>query len=139
MLKFFTTFWKLYFSYVAGITIYVRYNNTGKEKEDVWQSVKEEWKEFCDEIKMFNFIEAFLELCDVIHVVIKYLLVEYLPQWFYCSYICWILVFPLVLPCTLKLGYRHKLYNCIRNHKNPNNCKHKCNFKYPLLKEILEH
>ena len=128
MLKIFSRFWKLYFNYVLGITKYVRNNDVGDGAENLWESVLSEWDEFCVEIKLFNIKDAFLEFCDVCHALIKYFIITYLPKWFYCSYFCWVLVCPLVLPCTLKLGKRHKMFNCIRNHKNPNNCNHKCDF-----------
>ena len=109
--------------YAVGSAEYARLNN--KENEDCWASVKDESKEFLQAIKEIKFIDIFLEFFDVVHAIIKYLIVKYLPENFYYHWVCWMLVFPFVLPASIKLGNRYNMYKCIRNHERPN-LNHKC-------------
>ena len=114
------------FSYAKGSAEYASANNRGtKESEDCWQSVMDEHKEFVEAIEKLAWSEIFLEFFDVVHATIKYFIVNYLPQWFYFHWICWIIVYPFVLPVSVKLARRYNNKGCIRNHARPN-INHKC-------------
>jgi len=88
---------------------------------------------------LFAFLE---ELFDVVHVFLKYGLVEcmlrashhkysmdqdihYLAPVLYFSFI---IMFFLTLPTSLKLAGRYKKHQCIRNHRNLNNLNHLCEY-----------
>lgn len=130
-------FAKYGYNYCKGITEYIYFNNRphDKEKENSLDTIIDELIELCEAIYQFDIIEIILELSDVIHAIIKYIFINYLPINIFCCWICWIPVFFLVLPCTIKLGNRFKNNQCIRNHNNLNNCNHKCNYEYHYNKK----
>lgn len=112
--------------YAIGSAEYARNNNNGsKESEDCWQSVRDEYRELCEAIERRQLWEGLLEFFDVLHGVIKYCVVTYTPKWFYFHWFCWLLIFPFVLPISIKLGIRYRKWNCIRNHYREN-ANHKC-------------
>jgi len=121
--------------YAAGMAEYAMFNNTPPSIGNRWtkpesclQSIKTEWKEFVDAIMDMQVVNSFLELCDVIHALTKYVSIEYIPSFIYCSSFYWSIVFYTNLPVTIKLGYRYRANGCIRNHTNKNNCGHTCNY-----------
>lgn len=113
-------------SYARGSAIYARMNNNGSlDSEKCWDSVCDEYFELLKAIKIINIREIFLEFFDVCHALTKFLVIKYLPFNIYTKPICWLVIFPFILPATIKLGDRYNKYGCIRNHSrlNPN---HKC-------------
>jgi len=122
--------------YALGSAEYCKFNNKrdNPRRENFWDSVITESKELKEALENLWLWDIILEFSDVVHSLIKYFIVEYLPEDFYCSFICWFPVFILILPCSIKLGLRFKKYGCIRNHKNKNNCDHICNY-YSLRKK----
>lgn len=126
--------------YAAGMAEYATFNNTTPSIENRWtkpescmQSIKTEWREFVDALVSMQPINTFLELCDVIHAVTKYLSIEYLPTSVYCSSFYWAPIFYTNLPVTVKLGYRYYVNGCIRNHSNKDNCGHTCNYGQKIV------
>ena len=121
-------------SYAKGSAEYAKANNnTLLESNEGWASVRDEYIEFVQAIKKVNIYDIFLEFFDVIHSVIKYLIIVYLPQRFYHNWICWAIVFPFVLLAGIKLGDRYNKFGCIRNHARPN-LNHKCKFNDKFAK-----
>lgn len=115
-------------SYAVGSAEYAKENNNrSKEAENCWASVKDEFVELIQAIKEVKFIDIFLEFFDVVHAIMKYLIVNFLPQSVYYHWLCWMVVFPFVFPASVKLGNRYNKYKCIRNHSRPNR-NHICSF-----------
>jgi hypothetical protein len=114
--------------YANGMVKYITRNNkSGSNKtEETWDSIEAEIKELLEAIYDLSFINVILETADVIHAYIKHIILTYLPIGIYCHWLCWFIVFPFVLPASIKLASRHRKYGCIRNHKNVNNIKHNC-------------
>lgn len=120
-------------SYAIGACVYAKENNNGDaESENSWQTVRDEFEELKVAIIIRSPIEIFMEFFDVLHAIIKYLIVTFLPKSFYLHPICWLLVFPIVLPIGIKLANRYNKYKCIRNHYRSNK-NHKC-----LLNKFLK-
>lgn len=125
--------------YAKGMEIYAKFNNIlpcfenrFTDPESCLDSVKTEFAELCEEVNKFNIYNIFLEFGDVVHACIKYVLVKCLPKQVYCHYMCWLTVFIVGFPALhvmIKLAVRYEKFGCIRNHSNPNNCKHTCDFK----------
>ena len=121
--------------YAEGSAEYASLNNVFPHKENFLHSIKDESKELFYAILSFSLKETIMEFYDVLHSIMKYLVIKFLPERFFCSKLCWALVFPLVLPCSIKLAMRYKNYRCIRNHQNKNNCQHLCNYSLVNKKE----
>ena len=112
--------------YAKGMTEYVRLNNNGLIGcENTWHCIRDEYRELVDAIQSRKFLEAFFELFDVLHGTTKSFIVTLLPRKIYYHWLCWIIVFPFLMPATIKLGYRYNKYKCIRNHSRSNR-NHKC-------------
>ena len=123
--------------YAFGMAEYAMFNNTEPsienrmtKPESCLQSVKNEWAEFVEAVMEMQLMNAFLEFCDVLHTITKYISVHYLPKSLYCSTFYWSFIFFFHLPVSIKMANRYRNYNCIRNHKNANNCHHTCNYIY---------
>ncbi len=114
--------------YAKGLAEYARFNNVPPNEENCWSSVTNESRELWDAVLHCNPVDIILEASDVIHALIKYAIINYLPQFLFCHMICWLPVFLLVLPCTIKLGSRYREHGCIRNHQNKGNRSHLCNY-----------
>ena len=117
--------------YAVGSAEYTLLNNTvasGQYKEVTWNNLCNEVKELRDALRAWSIVDIVLELGDVVHSIIKYSLIKYVPEWMYCSVLCWLLVFPFALSATIKCGIRYRQHKCIRNHRNKNNCNHQCNY-----------
>lgn len=123
LLAFLYYFYGIY--YARGMCMYIKLNNLTGE-EETWDSVVDEFKELREVTNPWDFV---LEFSDLTLAIIKHNIIKYLPPYIYCSLLCWLLVFPMALPCTIKLGNRYRLTGCIRNHKNKANCHHKCTFR----------
>lgn len=121
--------------YCRGMAEYFKLNrkqNKSDELQVIGSALKDELDELFIEIKAFNLISILMEFNDVIHAIIKYTLILLLPlKWLESPYI-WVTVFWLAPLTTWKHGYRYLEHNCIRNHKNINNCNHVC--KYYTIK-----
>ena len=120
-------------SYVTGITKYIKNNNLPsiplEKRELCWDSVVNESHELLEALQQLSTTDIMLEGSDVIHAIIKYLIIKYLPPYVYCQKYIWYFVFLIALPATSKLATRRREFNCIRNHANPNNCQHICDYK----------
>ncbi|XWV25541.1 putative ORFan [Tupanvirus deep ocean] len=113
-------------SYSKGAAEYARANNNGSsESEDCWQSVCDEYEELKYAVHTLNYWEIFMEFFDVLHASIKFVLVSFFPRIFYFHWLSWAIIFPFVLPASIKLGARYNKYKCIRNHARKNR-NHKC-------------
>jgi len=121
------------YSYATGMATYVKNNNIRsvpeERREQCWDSVKNESEELWEALKSLSFEDIVLESADVIHSVIKYLIITYTSEHIHTHWLCWYAVFVVALPATVKLSHRQKTYGCIRNHQNPNNCNHICDVK----------
>jgi adenylate kinase family enzyme len=115
-------------AYAKGMAEYAKFNNVSGNTENCWSSVVNESYEFIEAVKELKPWEAFLEFYDVIHSLIKYFVITYVSPDVFSNPWFWVAIFPFVLPCSIKLGYRYRQNGCIRNHNNANNCKHKCNY-----------
>ena len=128
--------------YAKGMSIYIKYNNTipcennnYSTKEDCWQCMWFEIDEFVEAVKLMQLFDIILEGGDVAHSFIKWFILRFFPDYVAGNFWVWIIVFPFVLPATLKLGRRYYNNGCIRNHKNKtHNFDHSCihsNFTNP--------
>jgi hypothetical protein len=115
------------------MAIYAKYNNTPKseenrytEPENCMDSVVNESIELLEAVEEFQVKDILLEGSDVVHAIIKYFVITYLPQQVFTNPLCWVPVFFIVPLATIKLAKRYKQFGCIRNHANPNNCSHTC-------------
>lgn len=125
--------------YSIGMSNYTRRNNIKQisfnNKIKLVINVESLWKAFCDEshefiyeIKNFNLIASLLELGDVWHTFVKYIMGLILPKNIFVSPFLWAILFLFLLPTSFKHGKRYFWYQCIRNHKNNNNLDHICNY-----------
>lgn len=117
--------------YSNGMATYCKRNNVKKckgmfNKESELDTVRAEFLELCEAIYELSPIDIFLEFFDVLHSLIKLVIVNIFPEWVYCNNIIWIFVFPVVFPVSAKLAIRNYQNGCIRNHKNLNNINHNC-------------
>jgi hypothetical protein len=99
-------------------------------QENFKESIYNEFFELIDAINNFDIVNIILEYNDLLHSIIKYFIISFLPQNVYCSDYIWLPVFFIVFPVGIKLSVRYKNYGCIRNHNNKNNCNHNCNYKF---------
>jgi hypothetical protein len=113
-------------AYANGMAKYATRNNNFAlpQRENCWQSVKDETIEFIDEVLKCRPREMVMEFIDVVHASIKMICIHILPQSIVFEPYIWYFVFPFVLPVSIKLAERYKKFGCIRNHSRPNN--HKC-------------
>ena len=120
------------YDYANGISTYCKYNNIKNSirRENTMDSIIAEYNEFIDAIKNYELFGAFLEFFDVVHSIIKMLILNIVPENIYCNYVIWLFVFPFVFPVATKLAFRYRKYGCIRNHGNPDNVNHYCDYKY---------
>lgn len=118
----------LYFAwdYATGMSVYATNNNKNiEESESCWKTIELEWDEFVHAIKYESWFDIVMEFYDVLHSYLKYVIVSTMPSSIYCSWYCWFIVFPLILPCGIKLANRYRKIGCIRNHKGEK-MNHKC-------------
>jgi hypothetical protein len=121
-------------NYIKGMSEYAKFNNVPQYDKNSWKqenfilSIRNEFFELIDAITKFDLFEIILEFFDLLHSIIKMMIITILPKYIYCSIFIWIPIFFLVLPVGIKLSNRYKNYQCIRNHKNKNNCFHNCNY-----------
>ncbi len=109
------------YSYAQGAVVYACFNNAGTlESENSWQSVCDEYNELIDAINNYSIFDSIMEFFDVVHTLIKYFIVTYLPKIFYFNILCWLMVFPFIIPVGVKLGKRYQKNYCIRNHQRTN-------------------
>lgn len=107
--------------YAIGSAQYARLNNNPSVMaEDCWLLVRKEYAEFINAVFALSPVNIFLEFFDTMHAIAKYFIINYLPKWFYFSWVCWIMVFPFFLPATVKFAWRYNKFKCIRNHSRPN-------------------
>ena len=118
-------YWKFSMNYAKGMALYIKNNCVGPKYENIADNIKDEFIELIDAIKSRNIGEIILEFCDVMHNVIRYVVINWMPKLVSCSYITWLIVFPFLLPATIKLAIRQKMYGCIRNHTRVNS-DHAC-------------
>lgn len=129
----FTIYYFYGLSYANGSAQYAMENNNGStESEDPWKSVMDELAEFIESIKKCNIKDIFLEFFDVLHSIVKFIIVIFFPTTFYFSPLCWLIIFPFVMPAGIKLGHRYQKYGCIRNHARPN-LNHCCHLNNKLM------
>jgi hypothetical protein len=117
--------------YANGMATYCKNNNIKKcngkfPTENTIDSIKIETVELIDAILNLDLYEIILEFFDVVHSIIKFFIINLVPERVYCNPIIWIYVFPFVFPVAIKLANRNKTNGCIRNHKNINNINHNC-------------
>lgn len=124
--------------YAKGMATYVQFNNTPPseknrqtEPERCWDSVKTESGELWEAVREMSVREIILEASDVAHALVKWFIIRFFPERWHAKIWIWLIVFPFILPCTMKLGARYKKFGCIRNHKNSNNCGHTCDYLAP--------
>ena len=120
--------------YIQGIIEYIKKNNKPfSNKEDCWTIVKNELDELQVElhkdVKNMKIIPIIMECGDVVHSLLKYIIIEYLPPQLVTNQIIWLIVFYLSLPTSIKLAIRYQKNRCIRNHNNRNTLNHYCNYK----------
>ena len=120
--------------YAKGMQTYVQMNNCANTtftqkhaRESHYGSIITEYAELREAIRDQNITDIFLEFSDVVHSYARYLIIEYVPERYYCSTAIWLPLFYLCVPVGIKLANRYKQYGCIRNHKNHNNTAHNCN------------
>ena len=126
-------------AYSIGMAEYSRNNNYGDretEKKRVWSNMINEKEELEKEIKHFKFVGILMESNDLIHILIKYLLVCYFPikvgkiNITINSPFIWFFLFLIAPPlASFKHSRRYILNGCIRNHKNSSNLDHYCDFR----------
>ena len=109
-------------NFAVGSAEYAKANNIITEPgcENPLSSVRDESRELFQAILDGEFGDVFLEFFDTLHSIIKFFIVTVLPEWIYCHWLCWFVVFPFVLPVSIKMANRYKKYKCIRNHSRPN-------------------
>lgn len=118
-------YYKYGISYAIGSAEYARLNNTAFRTNECWDSVKDEFYELTDAVNKLKIYDIFLEFFDTVHALIIYIIVKFMPELFYHHWLCWFIVFPFVLPASIKLGNRYNKYSCIRNHSR-RNLDHSC-------------
>lgn len=114
--------------YAEGMARYAKYNNVYPYRERTIDSIYNEWAELMEAIRSRSPINILFESFDVFHSLIKHLIISLLPVSIYIKPHIWYFIFPLVLPCGIKLSLRQKRYGCIRNHRNISNRDHRCNY-----------
>ena len=122
----------IFIGYIVGMSEYVRLNNRKErhiEIKHVYAAFQEELHELQEAIHNKDLVGIFLEAFDCIHSYIKYIFTKWLPISLEMNPIVWIPVFFIVLPVSVKHGYRYLNHGCIRNHGNKNNLGHICNYR----------
>lgn len=115
--------------YAIGMAKYIENNykkNKKEEAQECWKSYLIELDELKEAFELESPIDIILEAGDVGHAFVKWWLITKLSKNILKRVWIWLLIFPLLLPCTIKLGRRHFNNCCIRNHKNSNNLDHVC-------------
>lgn len=99
-----------------------------REKERIVGHLHDELNELVEAMDRKQAFDVVLEAFDVGQLLIKYaiachslLLLE--------NEVVWMVVFPIVFPTGIKLGWRYAIHRCVRNHKNVNNLSHWCAFR----------
>jgi hypothetical protein len=110
-------------AYAIGCVEYDRNN----QNYDCWNSVVDEAQELREAFKSLSVRNSLMEFFDLVHAIIEFLAVKYLPKQIFMNYGFWLVVFPLIIPCALKMGRRYLSNGCIRNHQRANP-SHKCPF-----------
>ena len=128
-------------AYATGMVIHCKYNNIQRisgffSRENTLNCVINKCKNFANILKNFQLHEIILASYDVLHAVLKMLIVNILPERIYCNKIIWMFIFFLLFPTCNKLGLRYKNFGCIKNHKNLNNLNHNCNYKTAFIKKV---
>lgn len=130
-------------AYAKGMSEYAKLNNTGDretEENRIWNSVMDEVNEFIVEYNNKHIIKCLLEFGDVIHTLIKYITVCYLPMETMKKTYFWFLIFWFFQPNSFKHEKRYFMNGCIRNHSNINNRNHICNYGKVLgLIKVINH
>ena len=108
-------------SYIKGAIEYAKNNDTMKAKsENSWNCLCDELVELRIAIYERKPADIFMEFFDVIHSILKYVLITYLPFEFRFYWLTWTIIFPFIIPAAIKLAVRYDNYGCIRNHCRPN-------------------
>jgi adenylate kinase family enzyme len=97
-------------SYAKGMSHYIRLNNIKKDDVSI---IKDKIIELKD---VRNPITLFCEVNNVIHEIIKCIVVRYFPSYIHKNRLFWTIIFPLVLPTSIKLGNRYSQNKCICDH-----------------------
>jgi len=98
------------------------------EKKKLIKYLDDEWKEFLEALEKEDHYEILMEFSDVVHILTRYSLTCTFSREILCNRIVWFIYFWILPPASFKLGFRYSLFGCIRNHLNPNNLDHNCNF-----------
>jgi len=125
-------------AYSVGMAEYIK-NNVATQKEEenrMWSVLLDETNELKEAIVAHSLIDVIMEASDVVHSFIKYISIRYLPRVILVNPLYWSLIFWFVQPTSFKHGKRHLFSNCIRNHSNPKNCDHICDY-YPFCDRLL--
>jgi len=114
--------------YLQGCAEYAHYNNNPKfHSENLLDAVRSEMYELLKAITHFNPVNIFMEFFDVLHILVKCIMVKCLPVCFYTNPFCWLPLFFIAMPAAIKFGHRFRTKGCIRNH-NRDNSDHDCIF-----------
>lgn len=140
-------YFKYGYYYAESMVSYIKYNhmppsteNNFRESEDPAKSLRYELLEFHEAVTNCNFYDMLLEFGDVLHSIIQYIVIGYLPVKIYSSFLCWSVIFFVAFPAIMtmmtmiKMANRYKKFNCMRNHSNPTNCDHICDYNNYGLK-----
>ena len=110
--------------YVNGMIEYNSYNT--QDSNTLYEAAKDEYKEFKECITNHDYYGILDEFFDVIHSILKYLLVTYMFKQRNNRIILYIMYF-MSGSTGRKHGERYRAHNCIRSHKN--HIEHKCAYK----------
>lgn len=136
----------LWICYSIGMAEYARLNITRmslmeddlevarRERRMILSHLYDECGEFGEAVIGLHCVDTILEFFDILQLVIKYLISLFSIDLLKNEFV-WMLVFPFILPASLKLGWRYLFNNCIRNHENPHNRGHMCFFQGPQTTE----
>jgi len=120
--------------YAKGMSEYAKLNNDDENNlKKMKKDTIDEFNEFFHELREWKINDAFYELLDIWHCLIKFVIL-YTP--FIFNEIAWKMVaFIIPFYCIEKHALRYKNTGCIRSIKNHvYNVNHKCAFKLPLKK-----
>lgn len=115
----------LWYYYSIGMQDYVKRNNNGMpHSEKFWRPFRNEVIEAHQALMKCEIMEFILELYDVLQVILKFLIILVTPQCVHFNPLIWAMVYPFILPVSMKLGRRYKMNRCIRNHCRQNTNHH---------------
>ena len=126
-------FLSVLYGYSTGMAVY-RHDNCESNRWQIFKTnlvaITDELVEAIEEIRHFQCLAFFLEMCDVWHTIVVLMIRTLLPRSFHESSFIWFMAFFLAGVITpWKHGARYVDHGCIRSSRHCQQGDHKCSNK----------